>query len=335
MYDIQTSVMVGGITVDTIGTYRLMNERSTNTAMGSGIGSTKYQTEGTPNLYDFIYLGTYGQGIYYKDIDYIVSYVDPDDDQLKQVNLNAEFKTCYENYDDGSGNKMITQDCAQEIIASVIKPRGNTRDDITYDIFYIVRDKAGNASAVVAKGVLYATIYPSPDVVIQNIAASLTNSEIVAASLGDNTYSLTANQGVSLQLLEEAFTLDYVKARTGQNYNNEARMTIYKNDSILAENVSGVNYLEYVNSDEIADYKIVYNLTTTHTPAFGEDITIHADEVTLYLSIKSPEVHETQKPDTDQLIEFEAHYLGLVIFTGFILLAALFVAMIVLKKRKR
>lgn len=335
MYDIQTSVMVGGITVDTIGTYRLMNERSTNTAMGSGIGSTKYQTEGTPNLYDFIYLGTYGQGIYYKDIDYIVSYVDPDDEQLKQVNLNAEFKTCYENYDDGSGNKMITQDCAQEIIASVIRPRGNDRDDITYDIFYIVRDKAGNASAVVAKGVLYATIYPSPDVVIQNIAASLTNSEIVAASLGDNTYSLTANQGVSLQLLEEAFTLDYVKARTGQNYNNEARMTIYKNDSILAENVSGVNYLEYVNSDEIADYKIVYNLTTTHTPAFGEDITIHADEVTLYLSIKSPEVHETQKPDTDQLIGFEAHYLGLVIFTGFILLAALFVAMIILKKRKR
>ena len=119
-----------------------------------------------------------------QDIDYIVSYVDPDDDTLKKVNLNSEFKTCYENYTDAEGNHMITQDCAQEIIANVIKPRGSSREDITYDVYYIIRDKAGNASAVIAKGILYATIYPSTNVIIQNVAASLTNSEIVAVNLG-------------------------------------------------------------------------------------------------------------------------------------------------------
>ncbi|MBR3891272.1 MAG: hypothetical protein IKJ30_04285 [Bacilli bacterium] len=335
MYDVLNSVLVGNITTDTIGTYRLMNERNTNTALSSGIGSTKYKTGGTANLYDFIYLGIYGKGIYYKDIDYIVSYVDPDDDTLKKVNLNSEFKTCYENYTDAEGNHMITQDCAQEIIANVIKPRGSSREDITYDVYYIIRDKAGNASAVIAKGILYATIYPSTNVIIQNVAASLTNSEIVAVNLGDNTYSITANQGVSTTLLQEAFEINYVKTRTGQNYNNQATMMIYKNDELIANNVAGVNFLEYIDSSEIADYKIVYNMTTTHTPAFGDDIVIHGDEVTLYLSITSPKVDETDDIKINDIFRYESNYIGIVMFIGFILLSALFIAMLILKNKKR
>ena len=334
MYNALTSVLVGQIKTDTIGTYRLMNGRSTNTAISSGIGSTKYQTSGTANLYDFIYLGVYGKGIYYKDIDYIVSYVDPDDNTLKQVNLNSEFKACYDSYEDAEGNHMITQDCAQAIIADVIRPRGAIDKDITYDIYYIIRDKAGNASAVLAKGVIYATILPSTNVIIQNVAASLTNSEIVAVSLGNDEYQVTANQGVSLALLDEAFEINYVKNRTGQNYNNQATMMIYKNDELIADSVTGVNYLEYVDSSEIADYKIVYNLTTTHTPAFGDDITVNGRQVTLYLSITSPRVDETPDSSIRDILSYESNYVGIVMFIGFILLSALFVAFLILRKRR-
>ena len=204
----------------------------------------------------------------------------------------------------------------------------------TYDIYYIIRDKAGNASAVLAKGVIYATILPSTNVIIQNVAASLTNSEIVAVSLGNDEYQVTANQGVSLALLDEAFEINYVKNRTGQNYNNQATMMIYKNDELIADSVTGVNYLEYVDSSEIADYKIVYNLTTTHTPAFGDDITVNGRQVTLYLSITSPRVDETPDSSIQDILSYESNYVGIVMFIGFILLSALFVAFLILRKRR-
>jgi len=334
MYNVNASVRVGKITTDTIGEYRLMNERSTNTALSSGVGSTKYKTNGTNNLYDFIYLGVYGMGIYHEDIDYVVSYVDPDDNTLKQVNLKEQFKACYDNYTDGEGNHMITQDCAQAAIGELITPRGTVKKDITYDIYYIVRDKAGNASAVVAKGVIYATIYPSTNVIIQNIAASETNSEIVAVSLDDFTYQVSANQGVSTFLLEEAFSLNYVKTSTGKNYNNQATMTIYKEDELIASEVKGVNFTNYIDSSEIADYKIVYNLTTTHTPTFGDEIVVHGDEVTLYLSITSPQVDETDKITIEGLIGNDSNIIGIVMFIGFIFLGSLFVAFMILRKRR-
>jgi hypothetical protein len=316
-----------------------MND-TTSTGLASGIGSTKYKTDGTLNLYDFIYLGTYGKGIYYEDIDYIVSYIDPEDNQLKQVNLNEQFKVCYENYIDGEGNHMITQDCAQEIIADVIKPRGSERKDITYDIFYVVRDKAGNASVVVAKGVIYATIYPSTNVVIQNIAATPANSPIVAVSLDEFTYSVTANQGVSLSLLDEAFSIDYVKTSTGKSYNNQATMTIYKGDELIANNVAGVHFTDYIDSSEIADYTIIYNMTTTHTPTFGDEITIHGDEITLYLSIMSPEVDEdgtiSEKEFFGSIFKpGNSNIIGIVMFIGFVLLSSLGVTFIILRRKKR
>ena len=333
MYNVNTSVRAGKITTDSIGEYRLMNG-NTNTALSSGIGSTKYKTNGTNNLFDFVYLGVYGLGIYYEDIDYLISYVDPDDKALKQVNLNEEFKACYQNYTDESGNHMITQDCAQTAIANIVKPRGTVKKDITYDIYYVVRDKAGNASAVVAKGVIYATIYPSTNVIIQNIAASEDNSEIVAVSLDDFTYQVTANQGVSSFLLGEAFSLNYVKTSNGKNYNNQATMTIYKENELVASEVQGVNFTDYIDSSEIADYTIVYNLTTTHTPTFGDEIVIHGDEVTLYLSITSPQVDETDKITIEGLINNDSNIIGIVMFIGFIFLGALFIAFVILRKRR-
>ena len=135
-------------------------------------------------------------------------------------------------------------------------------------------------------------------------------------------------------MLDEAFEINYVKNRTGQNYNNQATMMIYKNDELIADSVTGVNYLEYVDSSEIADYKIVYNLTTTHTPAFGDDITVNGRQVTLYLSITSPRVDETPDSSIQDILSYESNYVGIVMFIGFILLSALFVAFLILRKRR-
>ena len=111
-------------------------------------------------------------------------------------------------------------------------------------------------------------------------------------------------------------------------------MMIYKNDELIADSVTGVNYLEYVDSSEIADYKIVYNLTTTHTPAFGDDITVNGRQVTLYFSITSPRVDETPDSSIRDILSYESNYVGIVMFIGFILLSALFVAFLILRKRR-
>ena len=108
-----------------------------------------------------------------------------------------------------------------------------------------------------------------------------------------------------------------------------------KNEEMIANEVAGVNFIDYINTNEIAEYKIVYNLVTTHTPVFGDDITIHGDEVTLYLNINSPKVEESEEITIENFIENnETSKIGITLIMGFIFLFSVLLLSLVLRKRR-
>ena len=320
-YNLSGSIRIGKLDNEDFAQSILLTQ-TTNKNVTSGIGSSKYLNDGVYNeLRDYIQgVKGYGDGVYYEDVDYIVLYKNGQGNEIS-INLNDEFKQCY------LDNGKITIDCAQEAISSIVVAPDNKDEDITYTINYIVRDKAGNASSIAAKGVLYASIRAETNVVVNPIEPTNNNSGVSVVSEGDNTYKMNANQGVSLELLNEAFSVDY-KSKLN-NYNSSAVMTIYKDDELIYDRVSGVAFTYYINSDEIADYTIVYDLNTEYK---GEEIT--GETITLKLSISSPHIYdEDNEIKVDNVIKNESNVMLFVILIGFISMIG--VGIIFLSKRRR
>ena len=131
----------------------------------------------------------------------------------------------------------------------------------------------------------------------------------------------------AIDLLDEAFSVDY-KSRLN-NYNSNAVMTIYKEDELICDKVSGVAFTNYINSDEIADYTIIYNLNTQYK---GEEIT--GETIMLKLSISSPHIYtEDNEIRVDNVVKNESNVILFVILIGFISMIG--VGIILLCKRRR
>ena len=324
-YNINNSIFMGKIDPEDVFSEYILITNNTNTTTSSGLGSDKYANNGkSSTLFDFVYMNQYEQGIYHEDIDYIVWYYDNDGDTVK-IELDDEFEECY--LKDGK----VTQDCAQEAISNVVSANnGNGSKDIVYNINYVIRDKAGNASTYAARGAIYATILPSTNVIINNVEATPTNSAVTVVDLGNDTYSMEANQGVSLSLLDEAFSVDY--STTRKSYNSNAVMTIYRDDEVIASNVSGVSFTKYINSDDIADYTIVYNMKGVHTTALGDEVEVEGKTVTLHLSIKAPVVDTDSEVTIDSAIKNDSSYVLIFIILGFISVIGVGIVLIVKRK---
>ena len=304
----------------------------------SGIGSNKYLNAGEANqLFDFVNIRNsgYNNGIYYQDIEYLVSYTWKENGVKKteQADLSSAFKQCYLDYAAATGGVgQITQDCAQAAISQIITHEGNLNKDVTYTINYVVRDKAGNASQYEARGVLFATVAPSTHVVTNTIAGGVNNSPVVVSDLGNNTYSLVANQGVSLELLEEAFSVNYASSLS--SYNKAAVMTIYREGELIAENVSGVSFTQYIDSSEIGNYTVVYNMNSVHTTYLGQKIPVSGETITLNISIESPVLNQDGNVHIDDIVNNESSWMLFAIIAGFLsLVLAMGIALIVKKKR--
>ena len=246
-YNLNISTHISDITADLHKENQLILN-ATKADSISGISAGKYLGSGTNTLFDFVNIrnSDFGNGIYYQDIEYIVSYTWKESGVTKNatVDLKDAFKQCYLDYVTNEGTSGISQDCAQAAISQVITHEGNLNKDVTYTINYIVRDKAGNASNYEARGVLYATVSPSTHVVINTIPGGPANSPVNVVDMGNNTYSLQANQGVSLDLLSQAFSVNYSSSLV--NYNKAAVMTIYREGELIAENVKGVAFTDYI-----------------------------------------------------------------------------------------
>ena len=142
---------------------------------------------------------------------------------------------------------------------------------------------------------------------------------------------MEANQGVSLSLLEEAFSVDY--STTRKSYNNNAVMTIYREDEIIAENVSGVSFTQYINSDDIADYTIVYNMKGVHTTALGDEVEVSGETVTLHLSIKAPVIDTESNITIDTAIKNDSSYVLIFIILGVMSVIGVGIILMVRKRR--
>lgn len=317
-YQLNSSIFMGEITEDSKTHHATLIDK-TYINLSSGIGGDKYSQNGqSDTLYDFVYLGQYENGIYYDDIDYIVYYIDESNNSVR-VELDDEFKECY--LKDGK----IIESCAQDAIQKVIKAPSK---DTVYTINYVVRDKAGNASSYVARGVLYASILPTTNVVINNIAATSYNSEISVVNEGNNTYSLRANQGVSLDLLNQAFSINY--ASYYKSYNDDALMTIYQEDEVIVSNVKGVKFTDYLNSDSIGNYKVVYTMNSSYQTYLGDEIALNGDTITLKITIKSPVLND----NSDIVInDFVSNESNIILVIGFIGMFTLLGVYLFLKKK--
>lgn len=325
-YNLNNSIFVGNVNPEDVFSEYVLISNNTYTNTSSGLGSDKYISSGkSSTLFDFVYMGQYEDGIYHKDVDYIVWYYDTNGEEVL-VELDDEFEECY--LQDGK----VTQACAQEAISKVVSAEnGDGSSDIIYTINYVVRDKAGNASTYAARGAIYATILPSTNVIINNVEASQNNSPVSVVSLGNNEYAMEANQGVSLSLLEEAFSVDY--STTRKSYNNNAVMTIYREDEIIAENVSGVSFTQYINSDDIADYTIVYNMKGVHTTALGDEVEVSGETVTLHLSIKAPVIDTESNITIDTAIKNDSSYVLIFIILGVMSVIGVGIILMVRKRR--
>lgn len=330
-YDLNKSVFLGDVDQDTPDEIELITTRTT-TSTSSGIGGNQYVTGGlSSTLFDFVYLGKHQNGIYYKDVDYIVWYTIVHDDGRVEVvehDLSEEFKACY--LVDGK----ITKDCAQRAIREVVVPDETSKKDITYTINYVVRDKAGNASAFASRGILYATILPATNVIVNNIQATPANSPIVVEEIAENTYEINANQGVSLDLLNEAFGVDY--SSYFSSYNKAAVMTIYKGDKLIANNVRGVAFTDYIDSSEIAEYKIIYNMDSEYVTQYGERIPVTGKTITLHLNIGVPVIdEEISNIDISQVMTNESSGVLYALIFGFLALIMMGMAVIIIRKKKQ
>ena len=334
-YNLNSSVNLSTITDDTHSENILIQNHMQPGA--SGIGANKYLNAGTlGTLFDFVDIRNsgHGTGIYYKDIEYLVSYTWKESgvSQTAQADLSDAFKTCYESYAAINGGiGRITQDCAQAAISDVITHEGNLDKDVTYTINYVVRDKAGNASRYEARGVLYATVSPSTHVVINSILPSVANSPVVVTDLGNNTYSLEANQGVSIDLLNQAFNIKYASSLA--NYNKAAVMTIYRDGQLIAENVKGVAFTDYVDGTEIGNYTVVYNMNSVHTTYLGQKIPVSGETITLNIKIASPIINQDSEVHVEDIIKNETSPILLAMIIGCLSLIGIGVV-VILKKKK-
>ena len=307
-----------------------------NTTPGaSGISASKYITSGIESvLYDFVDIRGYNNqsGIYYEDIEYIVWYEDENGVDVKE-DMSEEFKACYiAGVVDAYGNveHKITQDCAQAAIARVITHEHNLNRDVTYTINYIVKDKAGNASEYEARGVLYATISPRTNIVVNNIPAGVNNSPVSVEEVGNNTYNMQANQGVSLDLLNQAFSVSYSSSLV--NYNKSAVMTIYREGEMIHENVKGVAFTDYVDSSQIGEYTIIYNMNSTYTTYLGQKIPVSGETVTLNLNIISPIISQDSESNIEEVMKNETSPILISLILGMIGIMGVALAIIIRKK---
>ena len=292
-YNLNASIVLGGIDESSKELGTLLGETTTRDT-SSGIGGSHLPIGSPGTLYDFVYLVTYENCSYYKDVDYVVWYKD-EAGITHKFNLSEQFKACY--LSDGK----IERDCAQAAISEIVKPPEGNKD-VTYTINYVVRDKAGNASEFAARGVLFAKIQPNTNVVINQIDAGANNTPVVVSQTDENTYSLVANQGVSLDLLNQAFNVNY--SSYYKNYNKSAVMTIYKGDEIIADQVRGVSFTDYIDGSEIADYTVVYNMSSVYVTALGQEVDLQGEEIILNISIGVPILEqETPEVTIESIIE--------------------------------
>lgn len=329
-YNLHASTRLSSIEEDAQNEEQLISSRTTENA--SGIGATKYPNLALiQNLFDFVDIkgSSYNTGIYYQDVEYIVSYTWKNDENVKQVevvDLNDEFKACYE------AEGKITQACAQAAISQVITHENRLNKDVTYTINYIVRDKAGNVSDYVARGVLYATVSPTTHVVINTIPGGVDNTPVVVTDLGNNTYSLQANQGVSLDLLQQAFSVNYASSLS--TYNKAAVMTIYREGELIAENVKGVAFTDYIDSSEIGQYTVIYNMNSVYTTYLGQKVPISGETITLNINITSPNLPQTPDINVETIVANDSSPILFAIIIGFIGLMIGVGVVVVIRKKK-
>ena len=238
---------------------------------------------------------------------------------IMYVSIDLSDKGCTYNSSTGYSTCNLSNDITTDNIYTYIQNtiatgyNGDNGKDVTYQIHYSVIDKAGNESAYVSRGIIFANLVPT-------ISAETQNS--VLEQIATNTYSLRVAQG---DKVEEIVKDLLVTANKEAGYITQ---TIYYNGKLVMENKRyNRNIYDEFTTSVPGVYEITYNLNYRYYGNNGKSELITADPLKLIIEVESTPPLVVSKSRT-------SNYTNIVLIIS-LLASTLFILVLSKKSRKK
>lgn len=147
-----------------------------------------------------------------------------------------------------------------EIVTKDTDVKADTGTEYHFDVNYTVYDIAGNKAETLVRGITFVSLNSLIDI---NVDITPSNAGVAMVSEGNNVYTVSVNQGVSLSTLMDSISISNID-KDGVNNISSIKQALYYNGDLLFE---GVSYNEDV-FDLINDYSATpgtYTLKLTST----------------------------------------------------------------------
>lgn len=248
-------------------TYKNVDESLKVNAESSGLGKDSHSMNGDN-------VGKDIRNIYDLDRKYYI-YAFDEDGNRTIIDLSNDIPHSMDTEDQTYKNE---EQSIYNIILNEI-PHNYSKGDYSYTIVYSVIDKAGNESAHIARGVIFAKLIP--DILVQSSTYQLNQTE-------ENTYKMKVEQGDDVNEVLSSLSLSAKNA--AGNKINYVTQTVYFNGELILDNERyDSNMNGKFSTNEKGIYEITYNLSYLYGDEDAGYEMLNATPVKLIIEVESTE----------------------------------------------